>query len=239
MTNSIRLLVECEKKGFLSKEAAVQVLEKREQIVRSALRKQASAFFVSLFKAPSLEKDAGIGSALFGARTTGSTGRGLLSRFREGGATGPGTVQAPWKDVGSNLAKMLALAGLTAGATAGIGSIMRHSRDQKMQAEIESSYGRMFDEYPKLKEVDERRPGAVQRNFGILAKFAPSLAAEPSVAGAWVHNASELGQVPVDSIKGLAETQRRIDEAAEGRHRMTPKLAPMRAGEFVTKAMLA
>lgn len=232
------LLTHCQASGMLSKEAAEKVLAHRESLVRAALRKQAAVFFESL-RHVELEKDAGIGSALFGARKAVPAGEGFLSRFRHGGRTGgAGTVAAGWKDVGANLAKMLSLAGLTAGASQGVGALMKSRRNKAMKAEIESSYKQMFEEVPRLKELHEEQPESVQRNFGILAKFAPSLAAVPSIAGTWVSQVARTGQIDVATIKTLAETQRKIDEAHEGKGASTPKLAPMRAGEFVNSAML-
>jgi hypothetical protein len=239
MSNSLRLLVECHQRGLLSKEAAEQVNKTRQRLIRRALRKHAAAFFQSLVDAPVI-KEAGIGEFLFRRKVVPPAPMGLFDKLRAGGLTGgqPGKGTANLSDVAANLAKMMAAAGLVAGTTHGIGALMSHSREKKVQEAIASSYQRMFDEVPELRETEEEHPGTVNRSFGILAKFAPSLAAEPSIAGAWVENAARMGQISPDTIRGLAETQSKIDEAASGRHKISPAVSPLRADAIVTRALM-
>jgi len=222
--SSLELVAACQQKGFLSKEAAARVLEQRELLIKEAMRKAAAGFFGALRSRP--------------ASKAGKVGKGFLERLKVGGRTPiPEHMgETSWTDVTANLAKMMALAGMTAGATAGIGGLMRHSRQLQDNKSIATSYTKMFDEYPKLKEIEDERPGLVQRNFGVLARYAPSLAAEPSVAGAWVQSTALMGHIDANSIKNLAETQRRIDEVHEGRKPF--KFAPLRATEFAAKAMM-
>lgn len=132
---------------------------------------------------------------------------------------------------------MLGLAGLTAGATAGVGAVMRHSRDKKVKSQIQDSYHQMFNEVPRLKEYhdDPAHRDTVERNFGILAQFAPSLAAVPSVAGNWVQATVKMPLGPAE-IKTLAETQRRIDEMHEGRH-SGPGISDLKVDQIAQKAM--
>jgi hypothetical protein len=226
--SSLQLIAECQKRGLLSKEAAASLLEQRERLIKEAMKKQAGLFFKSLRAAPSPDKA--------------KVAKGFWEKLKIGGRTparmgkeGPEAV-AGWSDVAANLGKMMALAGLTAGATAGIGGLMRHSKDKKLKSEIDSSYGKMFDEHPRLKEIEENDPGRVRRHFGVLARYAPSLAADPTVAGSWVASTAQLGQINTGDIKNLAETQRRIDEAREDHGVM--RMAPMKAGEFAAKAMM-
>ena len=232
---SLQLIQECQQRGLLSKEAAAEVLEQREHLIKTALKKQAAGFF----------------SAIRGAARGGGTlrsggeeaSRGILSKLRTGGLTPPvgpkgsptGTVE--WSDVAANLGKMLALAGLTAGATAGVGGIIRHSKDKKLRQEIDRSYKMMFKEHPRLRDLKEDRPGTVERNFGILAKYAPSLAADPTVAGTWVSSAAQMGQVTPGEIKQLAETQKAIDQSREDRGPLSQ--APLKMTQIASKALLA
>jgi hypothetical protein len=213
---SLQLLEKCADNGLISKEAAQQVLEKRAGLIREAMQKCAIDLFKALRRAKPAEE-----------------GGGLLSKLRHGGATGgdhPG-----WGDVASNLGKMMGLAGLTAGATAGVHGLLRHSRDKKLKEEQQSAFAEMSND-PKIQELEEKTPGKVARHFGILARYAPSLAADPDVAATWVRNSIHMGIVGPDMIKGLAETQQRIDEVNEHRHGVRG-VTPLRAGEFATKAM--
>lgn len=215
---SLELLAECQRQGYLSKEAAAEVLEIRERLIKRAMRGAALKWLRGVRRTPPPPAKA----------------PGFIEKMRHGGQTlgsRQPTADVGWSDVAANLAKMMALAGMTAGATAGIGGLIRHSQDKKLKKEIESSYGKMFTEYPKLKEMDR---GRVQRHFGVLARYAPSMAADPTVAGSWVQSTTQMGQVNTGDIKNLAETQRRIDEAHD---RSGFKTAPLKAGEFATKAM--
>jgi hypothetical protein len=229
--SSLRLVVECQRKGLLSKEAAAKVLERRDALIKSAMRRAAEALVASICDADEI-KEAGPADFLRKGIGGAEEGGGFLSKLRKGGLTSsPGG--HGWSDVAGNLGKMMALAGLTAGATTGVGAIMRHSRDKKLSKQIQQSYTQMFDEEPKLKELreDPERRGVIERNFGIMAQFAPSLAAVPAVAGSWVRAMAGQNQVSVGEIKNLAETQRRIDEMHEGRHG-GPALSPLNAGNI-------
>jgi len=212
----------------MSKEAAAEVLQQRERLIKKEMGKYASRLFQSMRGLPRKEPSGGLG--------------GFFEKLKVGGRTPPPPIKgdppetAGWSDVAANLGKMMALAGMTAGATAGIGGLMRHSRDKKLKTEIDMSYKQMFKEHPVLKELEEDDPGRVRRHFGVLARYAPSLAADPTVAGTWVTSTAQLGQIQPADIKNLAETQSRIDEAREDRGPM--KMAPLKAGEFAAKALM-
>ena len=225
---SMQLIAECQRRGLLDKTAAADLLRQREHLIKQAMKKHAGSFFRALRKAPP-------------PRGAQQVGKGFWAKLKVGGKTpgrmgkdGPQEV-AGWSDVAANLGKMMALAGLTAGATAGIGGLMRHSRDRKLKVEIDRSYKQMFKEHPQLKELEDEDPGRVRRHFGVLARYAPSLAADPTVAGSWVASTAQLGQVGAGDIKNLAETQSRIDDAREDRGSM--KMAPLKAGELAAKMM--
>lgn len=255
MSSSLKLVVECHRRGLLSKEAAARVINQRNDMIGVAMRKVAHDLVVSILSADPIDdatKTAGFGDFIDNFRRPAAKvvtkAEGFMDKLRKGGLTGGGKVTDAagnvshaahgWSDVGLNLTKMLGLAGLTAGATAGVGAVMRHGRDKKLQAQIQDSYHEMFNQVPKLKEYQEdpEHKGSVERNFGIIAQFAPSLAAVPSVAGAWVKATIGMGALGPADIKNLAETQRRIDEMHEGR-RGGPSLSPIRAEQIAQTAL--
>lgn len=231
MATSAELLAACTKSGLLSKEAVVAVASTRERLIKHALQKEAAGLWAKL--------RGGFGQA---AAPVVAAPKTLLDKLRTGGRTGieaakgAGGADPGWSDVGLNLAKMLALAGMTAGATAGVQGIMRHSRDKRVENDIQSSYQQMFNEYPELKEIKEDKPGRIERHFGVLAKFAPSLAADPTIAGSWLQTTAKTQYIGPGEVKVLAETQSRIDEMNEQRHGVRG-ISGLKAGEFATKAM--
>jgi hypothetical protein len=187
--DSLELTRELYKKGYLSKQASMEVLRERDKLVKTALRHEAIAFF----------KEAGIGS--------------FLKKFKSGGKTpAPEKPRTGWSDVGANLTKILALAGLTSASAAGIDAFKDHRRDKKLRAEVERSYGQMSSEYPRLREMNQKK---VRNNFQVLARYAPSLAANPTVAGAFVTTQVQRGLVDPSMIKTLAEAQAKIDKVRE------------------------
>lgn len=234
-TSSQQMLADACAKGLLSKTAADMVEAEREKLVKQAMRECA-------LELVELVKIAGLGSIIDRFRKAPAAvakpienAGGLLSKLRRGNATG-GAGGASWGDVTSNLGKMMALAGLSAGATAGIQGLMRHRRDKQVNNDIQSSYQQMFDEYPRLKQMEEEHPGRVARHFGVLSQFAPSLAAVPTVAGAFVQSHTQMNMIDSATIKNLAETQTRIDEMHEHRHG-TRGISPINVGTLATKAM--
>lgn len=229
MATSAQLIVECASRGLLSKEAAEHVEIVRNRLIKQALAKEAASLWGRL--------RGGFGQKVEKAVETPKT---ILQKLRSGGRTGVEAVKdgtgPGWSDVGLNLAKMMALAGMTAGATAGVQGLMRHSRDKRVENDIHSSYTQLFNEYPKLKELKEENPGRLERHFGVLAKFAPSLAADPTVAGSWLQNSMQTQYIGPSDVKALAETQSRIDEMHEQRHGVRG-ISGLKAGEFAAKAM--
>jgi hypothetical protein len=242
--SSLQLVIQCQQKGLLSKEAAVKLLHTREELIKVAMRKQAAILVASIRALNDDEgetKEAGFPFGFGRAAQTAKKGEGFLSKLRTGGLTGrggkDGAGHTGWSDVGLNLGKMLGLAGITAGATAGVGGIIHHSREKKLKGEIDRSYGEVFNQEPRLKELQEEHPGVVERNFGILAKFAPSLAAEPSIAANWLHSSIAQGALGPSDIKNLVEVQHKVDEMHEGRRHGGPLLAPMSVDRMATTVL--
>lgn len=226
--SSLRLTIECHQRGLLSKEAAEAVLEKREDLIKGAMRKQAAALIDSIQRLEDHTKEAGFLSGR-------GQGGGFLSKFKSGGKS-PG---GGWSDVLSNLTKMTALAGLAAGATTGAGALIQHSRDRRLRGRIQESYKQMFEEEPDLKEHldDPDRRRTLTRDFGILSEVAPSLAAIPSVAGLWLRSKQTQPRIEPSEIGNLADIQRKIDEMHETHRGAGPKLAPLAVHGLVTGAM--
>jgi hypothetical protein len=226
--SSLQLIAECQRRGLISKEATVSLLRERDQIIKQAMRVKSAAMFGGL-----LSKGKKVTEAV-------APKMGLLDKLKVGGLTGKSkdgvaAGSAQWNDVAANLGKMMALAGLTAGASAGIGGIMRHSKDKKLRKEIDLSYKKMFVEHPGLKDIEEEDPGRVRRHFGVLARYAPSLAADPTVAGTWVQSTAQVGQINQGDIKNLAETQNKIDDVREERGGI--QLSPLSITDFAHRAM--
>lgn len=230
--SSLRLVIECQQRGLLSKEAAESVLAQRNEIIKVAFRKVAAELVESLANLEVENVKEAAGGFLAGR---GSGAGGFLSKFKSGGTSRGGG----WGDVMSNLTKMVALAGMTAGATTGVGALMQHSRDKKLRGRVQESYKQMFEELPELKEMRETPDGQrlIERNFGILAEVAPSLAAIPAVAGTWIRSKGIHTRMDPQDIAGLADTQRKIDEMHETRRGGGPRLAPFPVHNIVSGAM--
>jgi len=204
--NSIELAKTLHKKGYLSKEAAVRVLRERDKLVKEALYNEAYAFF----------KVAGFRDFF---KNLSHAGKNPLPVAKGVTPKPPG-----WSDVGSNLTKILALAGLTSASAAGIEALQDRHSGKKLQKEIERSYSRLTKEQPRIAEMDQDK---VRGNFDVLARFAPSLAANATVAAAFVASQGMRNLIEPATIKTLAETQSKIDGGGEqrGSHRLPFNMA--------------
>lgn len=197
-------------RGVLTKEATDRILATRQQLIKEAIAREAETLFGRMGRGA----QAAGGGAMSGLKRV--FGRGGMT----GGVTATGSPRpaAGHSDVLGNIGKLMAYAGLTAGASAGIHAIGRHSRDKQLRKDIESSYQEMFSEFPReLTTLRERDPHKIQRTFEVLATYAPSLAANPLVAGSFVRQQAGLGVVDSNVIRQLAETQSLIDRAHESR----------------------
>lgn len=199
MTTSFELLLKCRESGILSKEAADDVFRVRKQLIKAAMAKAVKDLLGKMKAAPTPPPAKGLDrlKQLFGSAsmTPGSAARS------EGATT-------QWSDAATNLAKMMALAGMTAGAASGISALSQRAADKRMGVQIEDSYRQMFSEFPALRE---KNPNVVRTHFGVLRRYAPSLAADPIVAGSFVQQTAEMGAIHPDQIKMLAQTQNEID----------------------------
>jgi len=205
--SSIKLAMRCYEQGLLSKEAAEAVLHVRERILRDAMAEKTAGLFNDmksfLVKTPPPVVEAPASFA---------------SNLKKGLGFGGGKPSS-WGEATGNIGKMLLLGGALAAGGAAASGIMRHSKDKKIKGEIEESYKKMYDETPALNMMDKTK---VDRHFGVLARYAPSLAADPTIAGTWVANTVRMGQVDADLVSKLSTTQSLIDRHHEGKSLFPP-----------------
>jgi len=130
-----------------------------------------------------------------------------------------GTAFSDSPKAAKSLVQMLALGGALAAGGAGVTGLIRHSKDRGLRKNIESSYTQMFNESPQLASLDKDK---VARHFDVLARYAPSLAGDPTVAGAWVHSTVRMGHIDADLVARLSTTQSLIDRRNEGQALFQP-----------------
>lgn len=209
--DSIKLAAACYNKGLLSKEATIEVLKTRDRLIKEAISLRMGSMFANK-AAKGAEKGEG-----FLGRLKGSLGMGNVEK------AGVGTKNAPepmeWSQTIGNLVKLLGAGAALQGGAMGVGAIIKHRKDKDLQGQIESSYDKMMDVQPALKGVD---PGMVSRHFGVLARYAPSLAADPMVAGSWVRHSVSQNYIEPTAIRMLSDTQTSIDRAHEERSLLKP-----------------
>jgi hypothetical protein len=208
--SSLELAARCHQRGLLSKEAMDDVLRVRNKLFKEAMAKEAAKLF------PAGARVAG--RAAKAAEKSGGFFDNLKRGFGFGNTTLPKS-PADWGSAAGSIGRMLALGGALAAGTAGVHGIMRHSRDKQVRNEIENSYKQMFVETPGLENLEADK---VRRNFGVLARYAPSIAAEPVVAGAWVKGTVQMGFIDADVVNKLSATQSIIDRHHEGRALFQP-----------------
>jgi len=206
--DSVTLTARCYKEGLLSKEAAQEVLAVRERLIKEAIARKVASRFGAAGKA------IGEGEG-FLARLKGSLGMGGAVKKTKSGDSSA----LEWPHVVGNLVKLLGAGAALQAGSAGVHGLLVHRKDQQLKGQIEDSYGKMMKEYPKLQEMDK---GKVTRHFGVLARYAPSLAADPMVAGSWVQSTAQMGYIDTDAIKRLSDTQTAIDRAHEERSLLQP-----------------
>ena len=116
--------------------------------------------------------------------------------------------QVPTKSISfagsaKNILPLLGIAGLAAlGSTAARVGINAVS-DMHTSAEIKNSYQGIFREFPDLKEEKVQ----ATKFFDMMAKFAPSLASNPIVAGTWVKQMLNSNVVDPKNIHSLIQAQ--------------------------------
>jgi hypothetical protein len=247
--SSLELARRCHAKGLLSKEAMDDVLRIRRRLYKKAMEEKAAGFFGTFGKrvidagkavggkASSFMDDlkGQLGFAgMTGAKPAIHTPR-TAPTFEEIGTIAKDLPKSPksWAEFTGDLGKMLALGAGLQGAGMGVAGLMRHSRDKEVKRDIEKSYKDMFAETPTLANLD---PQKVTRHFDVLARYAPSLAADPTVAGAWVRGTVQMGHIDSTAVERLGATQALIDRHHEGRALFQPGHFHAAIG-LATKAM--
>lgn len=204
--DSIKLAAHCYTKGLLSKEAMDEVLCVRERLIKEAISAN-----IGTSVAGGAKK-----ATSFLGKMRKSLGLGSIEKTRGGTGASPGL---EWSQTVGNLVKLLGAGAALQGGAAAVGGIIRHRQDNELKGQIKNSYTEMLKVHPKLQELNR---SDVSRNFGVLARYAPSIAADPTVAGSWVANATMTGHVDPVSIKQLSETQNAIDRAHQERSLSKP-----------------
>jgi len=190
--NSLELTRTLYRDGILSKEAAIGVMRERDNLINKALFSESVSFF----------KEAGLLSDFMGKLRIG--GRTPIQ-----GAKGAPRIISNWSDLGANLTKILALAGLASASTAGVHAIGMHLKDRKLQKDIEKSFVQMKSQFPRISEMDQDK---VRNHFNVLSQFAPSLAANPTIAGGFILTEVSRGIVNPATISTLVKSQETIDK---------------------------
>lgn len=116
-----------------------------------------------------------------------------------------------------NLLPIAGLAGLAALGSAAAKFVATSAADTKLRMEVQKSYGKMFEQYPELKDYKDE----ATQHFNIIAKFAPTLASNPFVAGTFVKGTMEHGHVGPDTVRSLIEAQRSWEDVRERRSPIT------------------
>lgn len=181
--NSIEITRYLFQKGYLSKEAALKVLKKRDSLIKQATVECANEYF--------FEKTADQGwfSSLIGKdKPKVSTKVGPKVQF--GGSV-------------KNLLPLLGLASLVALGTTATKVGLGLASDVKTKGQIDKSYKQMFKEFPDLQE----NKGQATKYFNMIARFAPVLATNPIIAGTWVKGTMNQNVVDPQNIQRLMEAQ--------------------------------
>lgn len=248
--SSLELTRRCVEQGLLSKEAMHDVLRIRQRLYKKAMAEKAAGVFGAIGKrlesvgARAAQKASSFADDLKGqlgfAGMTGAKSpvHGDAHVLRKGvdeasavfpddfeQLTGQVIKDAPkqpksWGAYAGDLGKLMALGAGIQGTGMAVTGLMRHSRDKGVKKDIENSYKEMFVEHPQLATLD---PQKVTRHFDVLARYAPSLAADPTVAGAWVKGTVQMGHVDATAVERLGATQALIDRHHEGRALFKPE----------------
>jgi hypothetical protein len=208
--NSIELIEECERTGLLSKEASAETKEVRLNLYKEACMRQAY-LLVDDVHGDSMPKTANIMSAL----------KGFMRKAKGHGESVAGAVLGKGEATALSRLKTLGIIGAAAAPSAyAVDKLVENRQKHKLQNQLEKSYGQMFEMEPDLNEhVARGKRDDIRRRFQVLSTYAPSLAGNPMVAGAWVNNSMGMAN-PVDPaiVKQLSDTQNSIDKVETREH---------------------
>lgn len=210
--SSLELIDRLEKRGSLSKQAADSLRAKRELVLANTIAELAHGTH---------EKRAGFFDLLSKAKTPAMTGGAAAA-----GAAGTPIVAAgpqTWSDALSNVAKILAIAGLASGGAAAARGIGNHMRGRALEQDIEGAWPEVQTRVKRLNEAsaDGQGTGAdeesVRDAFMQLVRLAPNIAAIPSVAAPIVRDTVmyPTGVKHDDRVRRWMDLQRGMDEMRE------------------------
>lgn len=217
MISSLALLQRLQKQGVLSKEAAAEILKQRDQIIKRELSKEAASIFSKLRRGKQIrkklkEKKRPV-SVIDRIKTPDKTPFPSKKKTEE---------TSRWSDVTLNLGKLLALAGMTAGASAGISGVQNVLSERALRSKLEDSFQgtrRMVRGgeagNPNAVAAMDMEPGRVRQYFDTFARYAPTLASDPIVATSYIRSRADTPFVAVDEIARLAEMERAVRRAKE------------------------
>jgi hypothetical protein len=220
--DSIKLAARCYHQGLLSKEAMAEVLRTRDRLIKEAInfRMLGAAAKKGAYRTGQGSAKKTDDATGFLGRIKQSLGKGSVEKPRKApGPDGDEIKGLAWSQTVGNLVKLLGAGAALQGGAAGMQGLLRHRKDKELKGQIQDSYSKMMEMQPTLKEKDRSQ---VARHFGVLARYAPSLAADPMVAGSWVNNSVSMGIVDPQSIRQLSDTQTAIDRAHESRALVQP-----------------
>lgn len=106
------------------------------------------------------------------------------------------------------LLPVLGLAGLVAAGSAAVKTGINAVSDARTKNELKDSYSGIFQEYPEL----SKDKANATKFFSMMAKYAPSIASNPIVAGTWVKQMMNMNVVDAKNIKELIETQNSYED---------------------------
>lgn len=209
---SLKLLDDFVGAGVITKEAAEEIASEREAMIESAASdalhgEEKTASLVEL-----MQQIKGRVSPNPALRSVDPTYlHSLQEAYKEGIRQGAKKVPASAMSMGSpwrTAAALMALAIGARGAGAAVESFTDRARRKKLRQEVVLSRETMFDKNPELKENRELANEA----FDVLERYAPSMAASPTVAGTFVRQTLNQGgyeSVPVEpvQVKSLIESE--------------------------------
>jgi len=117
--------------------------------------------------------------------------------------------------------KFMIGAGATLGA-AGVGIGISKLHDLKHSLSKAKNYKDMLDSNPELQNegIDAK---SVQKHFDTLHRFNPEYAADPVVAGTYVHNAMEYARPSIDTVNNIVQARKNhMDAQGRGGPDMKP-----------------
>jgi len=217
---SLRLALEFYKEGSISRDALVNILNQREELLHGLLKQASDDMFektgASSVTLGRLQKAFGklrhnnkiIEKQLSKSESTVSTLRQqLLNTQSQNQKLMDNTGKKGLKEFLGFGAKLLALStGLGAGF-AGVEAGLQFAANKRKDSIIKDSNKKIYDMFPELKD----NKTLTQEHFNTIAKIAPDLASSPVIAGTILKKTVEYGHLGTDTITQLIRTQKDLE----------------------------